>query len=59
MEFAEGLKIPNYAMKNLVRIEVGYEDSIFQSMFNFRNTRESKSSFIMSVQSKLDIWLES
>lgn len=59
MEFAEGLKIPNYAMKNLVRIEDGYEDFIFQSMFNFRNTRESKSSFIMSVQSKLDIWLES
>ena len=59
MEFAEGLKIPNYAMKNLVRIEEGYEDFIFQSMFNFRNTRESKSSFIMSVQSKLDIWLES
>jgi hypothetical protein len=59
MEFDEGLKIPNYAMKNLVRIEDGYEDFIFQSMFNFRNTRESKSSFIMSVQSKLDIWLES
>ena len=59
MEFDEGLKIPNYAMKNLVRIEDGYEDFIFQSMFNFRNTRESKSSFIMSVHSKLDIWLES
>ena len=59
MDFSEKLNIPNYVMRNLVRIEDGYEDFIFQNMLNFRKGRESKSSFVMSVQSKLDIWLES
>ena len=58
MEFIEELNIPNYVMRNLVRIEDGYEDFIFQNMLNFRKGRESKSSFVMSIQSKLDIWLE-
>ena len=59
MEFKEGLNIPNYVMRNLVRIEAGYEDFIFQNMHNFRKTRVSKSSFVMSLESKLDLWLES
>ncbi|MBL6884040.1 MAG: hypothetical protein ISR09_06620 [Candidatus Thalassarchaeum sp.] len=58
MEFSEELNIPNYVMRNLVRIEDGYEDFIFQNMLNFRKGRESKSSFVMSIQSKMDIWLE-
>ena len=57
LNFSKVQRIPSYALKNMVRIGDGQERETIVKMIKFRNVKEIKTSLVMSVESKLDIWM--
>lgn len=58
-DFIAESKYPSFVLPNMVRMGVDNQTKIFKDMFDFRNKNTITKSQITSVQSKIDIWINS
>ena len=58
-DFVEEAIFPSFVIPNMVRMGPDNHTTMFKDMFNFRNQNTTHQLKITSVQSKIDIWINS